>query len=250
MSEPCVTECDTLVALTRNPQAGPPLYPPQEIKEKECSRKFLSRAAPLSARLCTSCCITLLITAYAGSVSIPTATPTTVLGPIAPLEQTTPPFGLPTEAPTQGSPDQGQVFDICSLATAAEAELVLGQTVAGTTPGSEADSVLGGRLDFCTYLGSGLALVVSKVDASSPEGAAQAMQEELANIQADDPTTALTAQMGLGDQACWAAAPQAAAFYVVKGNHVIGVLLGGNIGDLASHQAALRTLTVSIVAHF
>ncbi len=179
-------------------------------------------------------------------------------------ELSTLPAGQKTETPTpssgvqgstaepdnslaDGANDYGEV-DVCALATSAQVEEVLGQPITSTTPGEEPDSVSGGTLYFCTYLGSGLAVVISWVDTGSPAAAEVALQEELAQMQADEPSATVTPQSGIGDQAFWTVTANAAGYVVAKGGRVLGVVLGGNIGDPAAHQAALKTLAESIAA--
>jgi len=90
--------------------------------------------------------------------------------------------------------------------------------------------------------------VISWVDTGSPAAAAQALKEELAQMQADDSSATVTSQPGIGDQAFWTVTSHAAGYVVSKGGRVLGVVLGGNVGDPAAHQAALKALTESIAA--
>ena len=206
--------------------------------------------------------LALMATACGGTVSNLTPTPTTVMGFVA--EQGTPPAGQTPEVstPSSGDPDQTATPDTaliiaamqyykkdpCRLASDAQVEEVLGQPITSKTPGEDPDSVSGGTLYFCSYVGSGLAVVISVVRTSSPEAAGQALKEELAQMQADDSTATVASQSGIGDQAFWTVTAHAAGYVVAKGWYVLGVALGGNIGDPAAHKAALKTLTESIAA--
>jgi len=179
-------------------------------------------------------------------------------------EQGTPPAGQTPEVSTPSNAEPGETAtpdmqlivggyyrymqDACTLATDAQIEEVLGQPVTSRTPGEDPDSVSGGTLYYCSYLGSGLAVVISWVDLLTPADAKQALNEQLAQMQADEPDTTVTTQSGIGDQAFWTVAPHAAGYVVISRATVLGVALGGNIGDPAAHQAALKTLTESIIA--
>ncbi len=205
--------------------------------------------------------LALIAAACDGTAPSSTATPT-VMTLVAELGSPT--TGQPNEVTTPASGGPGQTaepddsltvgdegypeVDVCALATNAQVEVVLGQPITSRTPGEEPDSISGGTLYFCSYVGSGLAVVISRVDTGSPAAAELALQEELAQMQADDPSATVTSQSGIADQAFWTVTNDAAGFVVVEGGTVIGVLLGGNIGDPAAHQDALKTLAESIVA--
>lgn len=179
-----------------------------------------------------------------------TPTPTTLMGYIAPLGES---GGVATGESTPDTGDSGTsggsvaLEDICSLVSQSEAEGVLGQTVSTPTPGTDPDSISGGTLYFCTYLGSGLALVVSRVDLSSLEEAEDAMEQELAQMVSDDSsitTGALAA--GLGDQAFWSTSERAASVTVMQGSTVFSIAVGGNVGDPAAYKTALQDLAASV----
>jgi hypothetical protein len=204
--------------------------------------------------------LALMAAACGGTVSSSTATPTTVMGFVA--EQGTLPAGQTPEVPTpsSGDPDQTATPDMllivgayykldpCRMASDAQVEEVLGQPITSKTPGEDPDSVSGGTLYFCSYVGSGLAVVISMVGVGTPAEVAQALKDELAQMQADEPNASVTSQTGMGDQAFWTVTPHAAGYVVAKGGRVLGVALGGSIGDPAAHKDALKTLAESIVA--
>jgi hypothetical protein len=192
--------------------------------------------------------IVLVSAACSGTVNnSSTPTPTTVMGFIPPEQQQ-------TSVPTQNSsslPVASTPLDetnVCSLATSEEASAVLGQSVIAATPGSEPDDVTGTTLYFCTYLGSGLAIVVSTVDTGSAQAGSTMLQSQLAKMLADDPSLTTTDETGIGDRLVYAVAEHAISYTVLKGSRVFSVALGGNVGDLASHKAALLTLTQSIAS--
>ena len=209
-----------------------------------------------------ACCLALIATACDGTAPVPTATPT-VMGLVAELSYATrranptkwphqPVAGPgetaePDDSLTDGEEEYPEV-DVCTLATDAQVEVVLGQPITSRTPGAEPDSVSGGTLYFCSYVGSGRAVVISWVDTGSPEAAEVALQEELAQMQADDPSATVTSQSGIADQAFWTVTTDAAGYVVVEGGNVIGVILGGDIGDPAGHKDALKTLAELIAA--
>ena len=208
-----------------------------------------------------ACSLALLASACGPTAPGSTATPTTVMGSSAELQPATQPSGQSADMPTPASEEtatpDSMVYvgsteyhdvDPCALATDGQVEEVLGQAVTSQTPGAEEDSISGGTLYFCTYLGSGLAVVISYVDAGTAEAAKQALDEELALMKADDPNAAATSQAGMGDQAFWTVTEHAAGYVVRKEGRVLGVALGGSIGDPAAYQAALKTLAESIAA--
>jgi hypothetical protein len=158
------------------------------------------------------------------------------------------PIGISTETPTDVTAASGKAADVCALITQSEAEAVLGQKVISTTPGVDANSIPGETLNFCTYLGSGLAVVVSQVDMGSAQAAGQEMQTQLAKMQADATSTTNSQAGGPGDQIYWSTSSHAASFTVLKGRSVFSVLLGGNIGDPAAYKAGLLKLAESVAA--
>jgi hypothetical protein len=174
-----------------------------------------------------------------------TPTPTTLMGFL-------PPNGPSTEiaagTAVPGTAEAGKVVEICALITRSEAEAVLDQPVTAITPGMDTDSATGVSLNFCTYLGSGLAVVVSREDLGSPEAAKRAIKQDLAKMLSDSASTTIPQDGGPGDQAYWSTSVHAAQFTVLKGSSVFSILLGGNIGDPAAHKAALLNLAASMTA--
>jgi hypothetical protein len=57
------------------------------------------------------------------------------------------------------------------IITTPEAEAVLGQSVMNITPGPDSGNIPGPTINFCTYLGKDLAVVVSSVDTGSTQAA-------------------------------------------------------------------------------
>jgi hypothetical protein len=180
-----------------------------------------------------------------------TPTPTTLMGVLQSQGQsavaaTELSSEVPTETPASNNGDQEDLVDICPLITQEEAEAVLGQPVISINPGMDQDSVSGGTLYYCNYLGTGLAVVISLVDMGSSEDAKQAMGEQLAKMLSDDASTTSAQESGLGDQAYWSTTEHAVQNTVVKGNYIFSVMIGGNVGDPAAYQAALLNLAMAL----
>jgi len=219
---------------------------------------FIKGHRPRNAGLISIVCILALGVSACGALPSNLADPiaaasTKLLGALTPASQSTEtPGGVtPTENPVPATPATGAPADVCALISATEAQAVLGAPVTSTTPGSEPDSVSGGTLNYCTYMGSGgLALLVSYVDLGSAEKAALTLQAQLAQMLADDSSTTTRQESGISDQVYWSTNSHAAQFTVQKGSVVFAVLLGGNLGDPESHKAALQSLAVSVAAKF
>jgi hypothetical protein len=190
------------------------------------------------------CLISLGASACAGLPSNSlTPTPTTLMGILPPEGQST---QIPIDITPSGTADSGKVVDICALITQSEAEAVLGQAVIATTPGTDTDSATGATLNFCTYRGTGLAVLVSREDFGSAEASKQAMKQDLAKMLSDNTTSTIPQDGGPGDQTYWATSAHAAEFTMQKGSSIFSVLLGGNIGDPAAHKPALLDLAKSV----
>jgi hypothetical protein len=206
------------------------------------------------------CGLALLVSACgSSSASLPSPTPSTVMGVLStapqPAEALAPvPTDTPTQAPvvipTESATQPVAVLDVCSLITSTEAEAVLGQPVASIKPGTDTDSISGETINFCTYLGNGLAVVISTVDTGSENAAKDMLKKQLAQMLADDASTTSKEEAGLGDQAYWSVTENAASYTVVKDSHVFIVGLGGNIGVPASHKAPLLTLAKSVESKY
>jgi hypothetical protein len=153
-----------------------------------------------------------------------------------------------TAAPALATTIPLQIADACTLVTKPQAEAVLGGTVLAMKPLTDSNSIPGKTSYFCTALGGSLALLVSVVDMGSPAAAMTEMNTEFAKMKADDPSTVVTAETGLGDRAFWTTKAKACGYNALKGSVVYSVTLGGTIGDPSAHKAALKTLTQSVGA--
>jgi hypothetical protein len=194
--------------------------------------------------------ILLVASACTGTVAtISGPTPTTTMGSISQDQQLTDAAAQSsTQTGGSSSSGTGTVVDICSLVSSDEAATVLGQAVIAITPGSEPDSISGSTLNFCTYLGSGLALVVSSVETGSAKAGAEILQAQLANMLAEDPTTTSKEEPGLGNKAYWSVAEHGVSYTVLTDTHVFSVALGGAIGDPSSHKTRLLDLAKSVAS--
>jgi hypothetical protein len=163
-------------------------------------------------------------------------------------ESTAEATAVSTEMSGSNNGQEEDLVDICALITQPEAEAVLGQPVTSVSPGVDQDSVTGGTLYFCSYLGTGLTVVIALVDAGSAVDAKQIMEQQLAKMLADDASTTSTQDDGLGDQAYWTTTEHAAQYTAVKDGYLFSVLLGGNIGDPEAHRAALLNLAKSMAS--
>jgi hypothetical protein len=186
-----------------------------------------------------------LLTACGGT-STNSPTPTTVMGALLPVDQSTP---NPTQAPTVSS-NPAAPQDVCAMVSTTDIAAVLGSTPIAAKPGTDTDNETGLTINFCTYLGQGVAIVLSTADPASAEAAKEYLQNELAQEQADDSTMVLSEETGVGDQLFWNVAENAASYTVRTGSHVFSIGLGGEIGDPLSHKAALLELAKKIVAAY
>ena len=86
-------------------------------------------------------------------------------------------------------PTSGDDQDVCSLITAADAESLMGQPVASTSPYSELDSDYGETVYSCYYLGKDLTVIVSRVELGSAQTAGEMLQVKYVKEQADTSAT-------------------------------------------------------------
>lgn len=172
----------------------------------------------------------------------PTATATEEPGLILPEAPTTTPVDLPTEDASLEPTATDSVEDVCSLVTAFDVEQVLEQPVTSITPGAEPDDVTGSTINFCTYVGTGKAVVISSVEVESSSIGLDTLNSQIQSIKDEEPGTEVNQELGVGIQAYWTVSENAGGFTVLTEEHVFSVSLGGNIGDALDHKAALLTL--------
>jgi hypothetical protein len=191
-----------------------------------------------------------LLTACSGSQKnspAPTITPTPTEevvegGDISAVEPTKAPIDSPTDDPNMEPTETPSVEDVCSLVTTFDVENVLGQTVTSITPGSEMDDSTGSTINFCTYVGSGKAVVISSTEVDNSSIGGDALRSQLQTMQDDEPDTKINEELGVGVKAYWAVSEHAGEYVVLTEEHVFSVGLGGNIGNPLDSKAALLTL--------
>jgi hypothetical protein len=131
---------------------------------------------------------------------------------------------------------------VCSLVTTFDVENVLGQTVTSITPGSEMDDSTGSTINFCTYVGSGKAVVISSTEVDNSSVGGDVQRAQLQTMQDDEPNTKINEELGVGVKAYWDVSEHAGEYVVLTEEHVFSVGLGGNIGNPLDSKAALLTL--------
>jgi hypothetical protein len=193
--------------------------------------------------------IALMLSACGGTVqtlptatTTPTATATEESGLILPEVTVTPPVDLPTEDTSLEATATNTVEDVCSLVTGFNVEEVLGQPVTKITPGAEPDDVTGGTLNYCTFLGSGKAVVISSVEVDNSYIGLDILNAQIQSMQDDEPDTKINQELGVGIKAYWSVSDHAGGYTVLTEEHVFSVILGGDIGNALDHKAALLAL--------
>jgi hypothetical protein len=165
-----------------------------------------------------------------------TATATSSLAEIASPPVTAPPIQ-----------DLEQNLDPCAFFTSAEAEPIVGTALIDITPGNDVDEVTGGPLEYCTYKGDDVALVVSFVQSNAVQGSL-AWQDQLPNMaQATDSDATVTEIPGLGERSFWGVTEHSAGWFVAKYPYVFALVVGGNIGYSEDYKADLTTLAQKII---
>ena len=215
-------------------------------------KSFLAKQnPPIRLRLMVLVAVSALILSACGGTKqnspAPTLTQTPTLEPVGPggisaVEPTTTPMDLPTEDPNQEPTATVTVEDVCSLVTAYDVENVLGQTVTSITPGAEPDDPSGSTLNYCTYVGSGRAVVISSVEVENSSIGGDVLRSQLQTIKDEEPDTQTHEELGVGVQAFWSVSEHAGEYTVLTEGHVFSVALGGDIGNPVDYKAALLTL--------
>ena len=156
---------------------------------------------------------------------------------------------VPLGTAVDDSPDSGADLDACSLITAGDAEALMGQTVASTTPYSELDSDYGVTVYSCYYLGTDLTVIVSTVDLGSEDTARDMLELKYVKESADTDGT-ITEEPGLGKKAYWTIIENGGMFTFLKDSHIVVVGLVGNTGDANAYKAALLNLANDIAKKY
>lgn len=154
---------------------------------------------------------------------------------------------IPPESPSPAALTPAQNVDICSLITTAEAEPFVGTALIDVTPGGDIDEVTGSPLDYCTYKGDDIALVISVVKSGAVEGSKEWQDQLLLMAQATDPEAAVTPGSGLGERSYWVVTEESAAWFVAEFPYVFGLAVGGNIGYSEDYKDDLKALAEKVV---
>ncbi len=172
-------------------------------------------------------------------------TPTTITGGVPTLETA----ATPTVAAAAGV--TGEPVDVCSLVTPEDVAPVLGQTPLTAAPGDEPDQRTGNTVYFCTYLGQGLAVVISVAPTGSPDAARSLLEGRVQQMQAEGDSPVSESEAGLGDVAFWTTTSNGASFDFGVGSFAVGVSVGGSaLGDPSAHRDALKVLAQSVASGF
>jgi len=140
-----------------------------------------------------------------------------------------------------------QNLDPCAFFTTADAEPVVGTALIDITPGNDIDEVTGGPMDYCTYKGDDVALVVSFVKSNAAKDS-QDWQDQLPNMaQATDSEATVTETPGLGDRSFWGVTENSAGWFVAKYPYVFALVVGGNIGYSEDYREDLTALAQKIL---
>jgi len=174
------------------------------------------------------------------SQNIPGVTPTTtafsgnlVVTPAAELAATAPAV---------------KTIDICSFFTSVDAQPLVGSVEINITPGSEADEITGGTLEYCTYRGEDVALMISLATSSAPKDSPTWQDQLLQMVQSSDPEAVISPATGIGELAYWVISPApAAGLWVAKYPYVFGLAVGGNIGTPDDYKDDLQSLAQKVL---
>jgi len=178
-----------------------------------------------------------------GATSTPTAISNSSNNPATATVAATPAENVPS--PAALTPIQN--LDPCAFFTSADAEPIVGTALIDITPGNDLDEVTGGPMDYCTYKGDDVALVVSFVKSNAAKDS-QAWQDQLPNMaQATDADATVTETPGLGERSFWAVTENSAGWFVAKYPYVFALVVGGNIGYSEDYRADLTTLAQKII---
>jgi hypothetical protein len=137
--------------------------------------------------------------------------------------------------------------DICSLFTSADAEPLVGTALIDITPGNDFDEITGGTLDFCTYKGDDVALVISLVKTSAPQGSQEWQNQLLEMTKASDPSAAIAPASDIGELAYWVITEDSVGLSVAQFPYIFILAVGGNIGYADDYKDDLTALAQKVV---
>lgn len=198
--------------------------------------------------------ITMSLLIHACSTNSPvsigsTPTPTATLGSSGNSVATTPIAELLSSATAPV-----QKVDVCSFFTSADAEPLVGTALIDITPGNDFDEITGGPLDYCTYKGDDVALVLSIVKSSAPKGSDEWQNQLIEMSKASDPEAAVTPvspdpeaaatpTSDIGELSYWVITESSVGLSTAKYPYIFIIAVGGNIGyseDYKDDLIALR----------
>ena len=141
--------------------------------------------------------------------------------------------------------------DSCSLISRTDAATLLEKPVTAVTPsGPQRDEDSGGLLSYCTYLSSNAAVVVSVIEFASAAEARKQLNANLVKERMDADDAEVTEEPGIGEQSFWGISSNGASYTFFKGNHVVGIGLGGEgvVDKWLSRKDALRRVALDVAA--
>ena len=131
-------------------------------------------------------------------------------------------------------------LDVCALVTDEEAKTVL--RMAPLSKKLDVTEDAGQVLTFCTFLGTGQALVVSVANAGTEAAAREYIEAASQNLE-DGATATKEGNLELGSDVYWVTTEDATGYNVAHGPHAFIVSLGGDVTVTDELKAALLTLT-------
>lgn len=140
-----------------------------------------------------------------------------------------------------------QNLDPCAFLTSADAEPLVGTALIDITPGSDVDEITGGPLEYCTYKGDDVALVVSFVKSSAPNGSPEWQNQLQEMPKASDPEAVVTPASEIGEQSYWVVTEESVGLSVAKYPYIFILAVGGNIGYSEDYKADLVTLAQKVM---
>lgn len=138
-------------------------------------------------------------------------------------------------------------IDVCSFFTSVDAQPLVGTIEITISQGSDLDEVTGGQLDYCTYQGDDVTLLVSLATSNAAKDS-QAWQDQLSEMtRATDPDAIITPFSDLGELSYWVITEESAGFSVAKFPYVFILAVGGNIGYPDDYKNDLQSLAQKIL---
>lgn len=154
---------------------------------------------------------------------------------------------LVTVPPSTAESTPVPLIDICSFFAPDEVEPIVGTALIDATPGGDIDEITGGPLDYCTYKGDDVAMVISVVKSKAAEGSQEWKDQALNIAQASDPEAEITPESGLGEQAFWVVTEDSAGWFVAQYPYVFALAVGGNIGYSEDYKEDLKAMAEKVI---